>query len=112
MCVSVRECERVCMCVNVYVCARNRLLSGFRRLIAFIRARGCVLVQVSAGACVYVYERGPGIFPIYSDFLSSDQKQAFSRIFGKRAKDRPTDGRMEGHTDKWSDKRTAGQNLL
>ena len=84
VCVSVRECERVCLCVCecvcVNVCARNRVSSGFRRLIAFIRARGCVLVQVSAGACVYVYERSPGIFPIYSDF--SDQKQATYRVFG------------------------------
>ena len=50
-------------------------------------------------------ERGPGIFPIYSDVLSSDQ--AFLRIFGKRVNDGPTDGLMVrqtvGQMDGWTD---------
>ena len=47
----------VCVCVCVSECARNRLPSGFRHLIAYIRARGCVRVQVSAGACVYNFDK-------------------------------------------------------
>ena len=48
-------------------------------------------------------ERVPGCSPIHSDVIS-DRKQAFSRIFGKRVTDGPTDGRTDrpSYRDAWT----------
>ena len=76
------------VCVHVYVL--QSLVIG----IGFICVRGYCGVQVHASACVCVYlcmKTVPGCSLIHSDIISY-QKQAFSRIFGTRMMDGPTDG--------------------